>query len=498
MFNEPAWILKRVSLSPNRTALVDVHTNVSWTYTMLKDRILHWASFIMNKGIKKGDRIAVLAPNQPELFAILFACEFRGVIYVPLNWRLSRFEIVSLLNDCSPSVLLYDDIYSSLIHDIDFEQMISIQSFETMSQISEVGEVSNIEQQDPLNPWMMIYTGGTTGKPKGVVLSTYAVNSNAINTIISWGLTEEDTTINYMPLFHTGGINALSIPILMAGGQVVIGNRFDAEEAMRATNHHKATISLFVPTMYQSMINMPYFNETSFSSMKVFLSGGAPCPETIYNKFHSKGLNFKEGYGLTEAGPNNFFIRPEAAYRKIGSVGKPMLFNLVKVLNPKGNRCGADEVGELYVKGPHVFSSYWKKPDDTLDAFQDGWLRTGDLAKYDEDGDHYIVGRKKDIIISGGENVYPQEIEQCLTNFQEINEAAVVAKKDEKWGESIFAFVTEAEGYTFNHEKVIAHCKKFLGSYKIPKEIIVLPEMPKTPIGKIDKNALQHYEIDLE
>ena len=490
MFNEPAWILKRVSLSPNRTALVDVHTNVSWTYTMLKDRILHWASLIMNKGIKKGERIAVLAPNQPELFAILFACELRGVIYVPLNWRLSKFEIVSLLNDCSPSVLLYDDIYSSLIHEIDFKQIISIQSIETMSQIN---EVSNIEQQDQSNPWMMIYTGGTTGKPKGVVLSTYAVNSNAINTIISWGLTEEDTTINYMPLFHTGGLNALSIPILMAGGQVVIGNRFDAEEAMRATNYYKATISLFVPTMYQSMINLPYFSQTPFSSMKVFLSGGAPCPETIYNKFHSKGLNFKEGYGLTEAGPNNFFIRPEEAYRKVGSVGKPMLFNSVKIVNSNGNSCGVDEVGELYLKGPHVFSSYWNKPRESVVAFKDGWLKTGDLVKYDEDGDHYIVGRKKDIIISGGENVYPQEIEQCLTNFQEINEAAVVAKKDDKWGESIIAFVTAAEGYAFNREKVIAHCKKFLGGYKIPKEIIVLPEIPKTDIGKIDKNALLHY-----
>jgi len=302
-------------------------------------------------------------------------------------------------------------------------------------------------------------------------------------------------TINYMPLFHTGGINALSIPILMAGGIVVIGNRFDAEEAMRATNQYKATISLFVPTMYQSMIKLPYFNETTFSSMKVFLSGGAPCPETIYSKFHSKRLNFKEGYGLTEAGPNNFFIRPEAACRKVGSVGKPMLFNSVKVVLPNGNRCGVNEVGELYIKGPHIFSSYWKKPEDTLNTFHDGWLQTGDLAKYDEDGDHYIVGRKKDIIISGGENVYPQEIEQCLMNFQEINEAAVVAKKDEKWGEAIIAFVTMAEGYAFNQDQVVAHCKKFLGGYKIPKEIIVLPEIPKTDIGKIDKNALQHYTI---
>ncbi|QUW22343.1 AMP-binding protein [Sporosarcina sp. Marseille-Q4063] len=490
MFNEPAWILKRVTLSPNRTALVDVHTNVSWTYTMLKNRILRWTSTFTDNGYKKGERIAVLAPNQPELFAILFACKFKGLIYVPLNWRLSKFEIVSLLNDCSPAVLLFDDIYQSLIQEIDFKQMKSIHSIDNMNEISETVDIG---QQEPSNPWMMIYTGGTTGKPKGVVLSTYAVNSNAMNTIISWGLTEEDTTINYMPLFHTGGINALSIPILMAGGQVVIGNRFDAEEAMRATDHYAATISLFVPTMYQSMINMPYFNQTSFSSMKVFLSGGAPCPETIYTKFYAKGHKFKEGYGLTEAGPNNFFIRPEVARRKIGSVGKPMFFNSVKVVNPSGSQCDVNEVGELYIKGPHVFSSYWNKPQDTVSAFHDGWLRTGDLARYDEDGDHYIVGRKKDIIISGGENIYPQEIEQCLTNFGEIKEAAVVAKKDEKWGESIIAFVTEAEGYAFNHDKVIAHCKKFLGSFKIPKEIIVLPEMPKTHIGKIDKNALLHY-----
>ena len=483
--------MKRCTLSPNKTALIDVHTNDTWTYDTLKNRILRWASLFTHKGYKKGERIAVIAPNQLDLFAVLFACELTGLIYVPLNWRLSQFEIIALLTDCSPSVLLYDDTFQSLLQEIKFIQMIPLHSIET---IDPIVENLQVEQENATNPWMMIYTGGTTGKPKGVVLSTYAVNSNAMNTIISWGLTEEDTTINYMPLFHTGGINALCLPILMAGGKVVIGNRFDAKEAMQATNHYKATISLFVPTMYQSMINEPLFRQTSFSSMKVFLSGGAPCPVTIYDNFHSKGLSFKEGYGLTEAGPNNFFIRPEEAVRKVGSVGKPMLFNSVKVVDSKGDCCGVNEVGELYVKGPHVFSSYWKKHQDTLDAFQDEWLKTGDLAKFDEDGDHYIVGRKKDIIISGGENVYPQEIEHYLTSFQGINEAAVVGKNDEKWGESIIAFVTEAEGFAFNHDHVIAHCKKFLGSYKIPKEIIVLPEMPKTPIGKIDKNALQQFE----
>jgi len=178
--------------------------------------------------------------------------------------------------------------------------------------------------------WMLLYTGGTTGHPKGAILSVEAVYWNALNTIVSWGLTEEDRTINYMPLFHTGGLNALSIPILMAGGTVVVGSTFDAEEALRATDLYGATISLFVPTMYQAMIQEPYFDQSSFPSMHVFLSGGAPCPETIYHSFHEKGLNFKEGYGLTEAGPNNFYIRSDDACRNIGSVGKSMLFNSVK------------------------------------------------------------------------------------------------------------------------------------------------------------------------
>ncbi|WP_438310501.1 AMP-binding protein [Sporosarcina sp. FA9] len=488
MDHESTWILKRTALSDKQIALIDIHTGVIWTYEKLKSRILHWASYFKLSGYKKGERIAILAPNSPDLFAIMFACELRGLIYAPLNWRLSHFELNKLLEDCTPSILLFHNNYQSTIEELLFHTKIPLDSIDRVEfDLSALNSVRTVST----DPWMIIYTGGTTGMAKGVVLSKKAIYANAVNTIASWGLSEKDVTINYMPLFHTGGINALSMPLLMAGGTVVIGNTFDCEEALKATDTYNATISLFVPTMYHSMINTTYFKESSFPSMNVFISGGAPCPELIYLAFHKKGLNFKEGYGLTEAGPNNFFIRSEDSILKIGSVGKCMLLNSVKVLNKAGVPCGIGEVGELYIKGPHVFSFYWENQIETRKTLVNGWLRTGDLAKYDTDGDYYIVGRKKDVIITGGENVYPQEVEQLLLQINGISEVAVLGKEDLLWGEIIIAFISLKEGVILNEERTIEHCKRFLGTYKIPKQVIILPELPKTHVGKIDKKALK-------
>ncbi|MDN4606821.1 acyl-CoA synthetase [Sporosarcina highlanderae] len=486
MFHEQGWIMKRAALSPERIALIDIHADVRWSYKELQNRIIRWASFFRGKGYRKGDRIAVYSPNKPELFAVLFACEQMGLIYVPLNWRMSRPELQALLEDCTPVLVLFDNSFEESIQGLNVAESISLSIIQSLMMQDNWSFVVDAVRTDP---WMIIYTGGTTGMPKGVMLSYEAVNWNALNTILSWGLSEEDTTVNYMPLFHTGGLNALSIPLLMAGGSVAVGHQFDPEEALKVTNKYEATISLFVPTMYQMMIQTECFRQSSFPSMKVFLSGGAPCPATVYRSFREKGLRFKEGYGLTEAGPNNFFIRPEDSARKIGSVGKSMLFNEIQVLDENGDACRKGEIGELLVKGPHVFSGYWNKPRETSEAVQDGWLRTGDLAKVDEDGDTFIVGRKKDMIITGGENVYPQEVEQCLINYSGIREAAVVGMADEKWGEIVVAFVVAADE-DLNNDAVIAHCRASLATYKIPKKIVVLDELPKTHVGKIDSGYL--------
>lgn len=481
MFAEQAWILNRASLTPHRIALVNLETKEQWTYQELTQEIARWSYFFESQGFQTGSRIAIFAKNNIHLFAILFACGLRGLIYVPLNWRLNTKELDEIIADATPSLLLYDEDIRCPLH---LKNMYPIQ------QVPQSTTVLNSIEMDLNDPWLMIYTGGTTGKAKGVVLSFNSVNWNAINTIISWGLSEQDCTLNYMPMFHTGGLNALSIPLLMVGGTVVIGDKFEAETALIAINHYKTTISLFVPTMYQAMISTNYFLKSSFPTVKVFLSGGAPCPLHIYDAFFKKGLYFKEGYGLTEAGPNNFYISREDAYVKKGAVGKSMQFNEAKIMNKKGENCPAHEVGELFVRGKHMFRFYWNNQQETDNTIRDGWLKTGDLATMDEDGYFYIVGRRKEMIISGGENVYPQEVEQCILRHPLVKEAAVIGVPDNYWGEIVTAFVVCHQESDSLIDEVEAICRNHLGHYKIPKKIIIIDELPKTIVGKIDKKAL--------
>ncbi|MFC7685074.1 class I adenylate-forming enzyme family protein [Ureibacillus sp. GCM10028918] len=492
MQNEQAWILNRARLTPSKLALIDIQSNRKWSYEELSNEALKWLSYLKNEGIKEGERVALLAENSIDLFPILFACGLGGFIYVPLNWRLSKNELISIVKDCTPSILITDEKYFCLGEEIFGNNLV---------QIAYVLKIDPMEyelnhQWESTNPWLMIYTGGTMGNPKGVLLSFDAVNWNAINTIISWNLNCEDCTINYMPLFHTGGLNALSIPILMCGGTVVVGNKFDAEEAIRAVDDYQSTISLFVPTMYQAIIETDYFKKATFPTVKVFLSGGAPCPKTIYSHFINKGLKFKEGYGLTEAGPNNFYIEPENAAKKPGSVGKSMLFNSIQIKNENGNLCKGGEVGELYIKGKHMFTSYWNNPEETKKAIINGWLKTGDLAKVDRDGDVFIVGRRKDMIITGGENVYPIEVEQCIISHPKVKEVAVIGISDARWGEVVTAFIVcvgAGEGFDIEIQN---YCRKQLGAYKVPKKVIFVDELPKTHVGKIDKKQLVELQSE--
>ncbi|WP_144509815.1 class I adenylate-forming enzyme family protein [Bacillus sp. FJAT-22090] len=491
MYTEQAWIYKRAALSPTKIALIDSDTNEQWSYQTLTAHITKWLNYFHEQNFVKGDRIVIISQNRIELFAILFACGIKGLFYVPLNFRLSRMELAYILEDCKPVLIIHDETHHSIC-----------ESFKTVKRLlitNRLGEQHVFKPEEnnwnPTETWIIIYTGGTTGKPKGVELSFDAVNWNAINTIISWGLNDSDTTLNYMPMFHTGGINALCIPILMAGGTVVTGSRFDAETALKALNTYKTTMSLFVPTMYQAMLETAYIQTATFPTVKVFLSGGAPCPHTIYQKFEEKGIFFKEGYGLTEAGPNNFFIEPYDALMKRGSVGKCMQFNEVKITNDRGELCRVNEVGELSISGKHVFTRYWNNDEETNKAFKDGWLKTGDLAKVDEDGFYFIVGRKKEIIISGGENVYPQEVEQCLILHPNVREAAVIGVADEKWGECVTAFVTCNAVTESIESDLVNYCKQTLGGYKVPKMVFVLAELPRTDVGKIDKKKLQQLAV---
>jgi fatty-acyl-CoA synthase len=481
------WIAKRARQMPNKTALIQIETGEQWTYEQLMQYTSWWSKTFHERQFQKGDRIAVLMENSIQSFAILFACRINELIYVPLNTRLSRAELNYVLTDCTPVLLICDEVQEALA------KMLMPNHFLNVSQ-AQANEITPYHWRDqPQLPWLIIYTGGTTGKAKGVVLSYEAVTVNALNTMISWGLNNQDCTLNYMPLFHTGGINALALPILLAGGTVVVGKKFNPNVAIRALDEYKTTISLFVPTMYQLMTETDYFYQSSFPTVKFFLSGGAPCPKPIYERFKCRGLLFKEGYGLTEAGPNNFVIDAEVAMRKKGAIGKSMLFNEVQIVNEGGERCQQDEVGELCLKGSHIFLNYWNNEEETKKVFKDGWLRTGDLAKFDKDGDFYIVGRKKEMIITGGENVYPQEVEQCLNTITGIEEVSVIGVPDAVWGECIVAFIVLRETSIILEEELRQICKDCLANYKVPKRFYFLSELPKTVVGKIDKKQLAEY-----
>ena len=483
------WVESRARLTPDAEAIVDVEQARSWTFAELNKRSEAASSWLRKKGVNKGDRVALLSPNHISYFDLLFACMKLGAIFVPLNWRLAADEIDYILQDCTPKVMGFHSSFTEKINELLFLEPLSFKIDDEvyLDQAISLNAVVEITEQDPL---AILYTGGTTGKPKGVVLSHQSIMWNGLNTVLSWNLTKKDTTLTYMPLFHTGGLNALSIPLLMIGGKVVLASMFNPTEAIAHLNSYKCTIVLLVPTMYHMMVNTDEFKKQNFPTVKTFLSGGAPCPLEIYEEFMRKGLSFKEGYGLTEAGPNNFYMDQSKVKEKRGSVGKPMLFNSIKLMREDGTETGPDEVGELSIKGKHAFQCYWNNPEATEETMSAGWLQTGDLAKRDHEGYYYIVGRKKDLIITGGENVYPLEVENWISSLPQVDEVAVVGIPDQKWGELVTAFIVLKENGQLTGDELKRHCSSKLGNYKIPKEIIFLEELPKTHVGKIDKKEL--------
>ncbi|WP_124223122.1 class I adenylate-forming enzyme family protein [Aquisalibacillus elongatus] len=497
MHPEIDWIGKRAQLFEDDIAVIDADTDTKWTYKEMNERAIQLAVYLIDHQVEKGDRVALLAPNHVSYFDFLFACKKIGAIFVPLNWRLAQEELEYVINDASPKFIAIHDefeqthewIESNLVihHNQYIDQVPTTEKLELKLKLPFV----DIEEKDPL---AMIYTGGTTGKPKGAVLSHQSIFWNAINTIISWDLNQHDCTLTTIPMFHTGGLNALSTPVLLAGGTVVLRSNFDPEEAVEDLIRYRCSVVLFIPTMYHMIVQTDAFQNSTFPDMNVFLSGGAPCPLTVYQAFEEKGLKFKEGYGLTEAGPNNFYIDPDVAKTLQGSVGREMVFNQIRIMN-EGQEAEANEVGELWLKGKHLFEYYWNNEDETDQAFHDDWFKTGDLARKDEDGYVYIAGRKKEMIISGGENIYPLEIEHWLQSHESINEVAVVGLPHEKWGEVVAAFVSQKGGETLSEDELKDYCQKKLSRYKIPKQFHIIDELPKTHVGKINKKALVNEQL---
>ena len=497
------WLTRREMLTPDKVALIDtLHDKRRITYREWNRTVNRTANFLRDGlNIKKGDRVAILAMNCVEYLDLWFACGKIGAVLQLLNWRLTPHELAGLLKDATPRVFVYSREFATQTNAVraGASSVKSWVSFDELLLPSDMlfSEREHYPDSEPLeeklewdDAWAICYTGGTTGLPKGAILTHRSITANSVNTVTGWGLGPEDTTILNMPLFHTGGFNVFTAPLVHMGGTSIVCRTFDVDQVFDLIRDEHVTLLVGVPTMYIMMQQHSRWIEADLTSLKICGSGGASCPLPIVERFAERGVRLFTGYGLTEAGPNTFWLPPEKRLEKPGSVGYPLIHIDVKIINGKGGECGTDEVGELIVRGPHVCAGYWGKPEETAHAIIDGWMHTGDLARRDTDGCYYIVGRSKDMYKSGGENVYPAEIESVLHAYPAVAEAAVIAVPDEKWGEVGRALVVLKSGTTLTADEVIAFCQTRLAKFKIPKSVVFVESLPKTAAAKVDKKLL--------
>lgn len=496
------WLDKRAKLTPDRIALIDYATGTQTTYAEWNQRANRTANFLRSLGVQKGDRVAVYASNQPEYLDLFWAAPKIGAILQNLNWRLTVHELTGIVASGEPRVLVYSEDWRAQVEELKptfttVEHVIAMgnpgegeRDFAERDVMSPVLE--DIPELDMDDPWGIYYTGGTTGLPKGAVVTHGNVTWNSVNTLTSWGMHGQHKAALQLPFFHIGGPMIFMAPLVHAGGTTILCSGFDLDETFELVEHSGITHYVAVPTMFQMMQEHPRWKETDFSRLELVISGGAPCPLPIMEKFWARGVDFKMGYGLTEATGNNFWLPPERVREKIGSVGFPIYHIDMKTIRDDGSDCADGEEGELLIRGPHVMAGYWRNPKATAETIRDGWLCTGDIAVRDADGCFSILGRSKEMFISGGENVYPAEIESVLLAHAQVLEAAVVGVPHETWGEVGQAFVVVTDDY--DEQDLRSFLDERLARYKLPRRIIALDALPLTAIGKIDKKRLASGE----
>lgn len=494
------WLARREQLTPEKVGLIDFESGQHLTYRELNLRARALARVLQEcYAPQPGDRVAILALNAPEYLDALFACGLLGLILVPLNWRLTVNELVTILKDCAPFLLLHDEQYADRAGDVaitlgaargNSPRLLPFENFPGAdSRLAK--QLEPHQFKDGEEPILILYTSGTTGVPKGAILSHRMLTWNAINTQISWGVRDNDITPTFAPFFHAGGLNVLTTPLYHCGGTVVLLNSSDPELVLEACEKEKCTILFAVPSVFQTVMGSPDFYRRSLSTLRFCVTGGSSCPLPIIEEYTARGLVFRQGYGLTEVGVNCFSLAPEDAIRKAGSVGRPVFHAFVRIVDSEDQDVPVGEVGELVLAGSHVCSGYWKNPEATAEAFRGGWWHTGDLARRDEEGYHYIVGRKKDMLISGGENIYPAEVEAVLATHPAILEVAVIAQPDPRWGEVGLAIIVARTADPPSPKALIAFCADKLARYKIPKSYAFTEVLPRNAMGKVIKDELR-------
>ncbi len=497
---------RRALYTPDELAVVDAGKvpHRSFTYRELNHRADRLANWLYDgAGVRKGDRVAILAHNGVEFLDAFFACGKLGAILVPFNWRLHWREIADLIEQTTPRVLIYSDEFKTVTEQIAgsthvVEYWLHIEgsgiaksrTYEKILSDSVLRPVTteNITEDDIV---CLIFTGGTTGLPKAAQISHRMIAWNTLNTIIH-DLQHGDITVNTFPLFHTGGLLVYTIPLLVLGGTVVLTRKFDAEQVLDLLQDYAATVYAGVPTTYQMMMNAPNWADADLTHLRFCTSGGAPLPIALVEAFQrDKGILFKQGFGMSEFGPGVFALAPEDAVRKAGSIGRPNFFVDARVVDDANRPLPHGQIGELVLRGPSRSSGYFNDRIATAQAVDDeGYFHTGDLAMTDEQGYYFIVDRKKDMYISGGENIYPTEIEQVLYRHPAVELCAVVGVADARWGEVGKAVVVVRPNHTLTADELRAFLQHQLAGYKVPRLFEFRDQLPISAAGKILKREL--------
>ena len=499
------WIAHFGRRTPDKIAVVDLGSGRRHTYAQFNARIARLATHLREKlAIKRGDRVAVLALNTTDTLEVQFACGRLGAVFLPLNTRLTVPELHYIVGDAAPSLMIHDTELAetarsvaklckvastlSLGPDGTFEAAIAAAKPLSACEIVTLDDISTI-----------MYTSGTTGQPKGAIITHGMTFWNCVNLGGPAYITPSSMLLTVLPLFHTGGLNCYTNPVLHAGGTVLIMRAFDPALALRLISDPSWGINVFfgVPSIYQFMAQHPNFANADFSRLIIGGVGGAPMPVPLLKAWEERGVALQQGYGMTETSPAVLALDREDAARKAGSAGKPVLHTEVRIVRPDGTDAPAGELGELWVKGPNITPGYWNKPEANAASFTDGWLHTGDAARVDDEGFYYIVDRWKDMYISGGENVYPAEVENILYQLDAVAEAAVIGAADERWGEVGIAIIAVKPGHKLSETEVRAYCAANLARFKCPSVIHFVDALPRNATGKVHKPTLrERFAID--
>jgi fatty-acyl-CoA synthase len=488
-----SWPVRRARMTPDRVALTG--DGRSETYAELRDRVYRLAHVLRDRGVGRGDRVAYLGPNHSAFAETLFATGTLGAVILPLNTRLAAPELAYITADAGAELLVWAPEMASTVAELrelhpfraevpvgdDYEARIAGAAGDPIDEPVTLDEICMIQ-----------YTSGTSGHPKGVMMSHANIVWNCFNLLLDIDVRSDEVTLVSAPMFHTAALNQTFLPTILKGGTAVLMSAFDPQRALDLIGEHRVTWMFGVPAMYQSIAQSPGWADADLSSVRTLMCGGAPVPESLIRTYHERGLTFLEGYGLTEASPGALFLRAEESLNKIGSAGTPCFFTDVRVVGPHGGDVAPGETGEVIIQGPNVMAGYWQLPEATEDAFYaEGWLRSGDAATVDDDGFVYIVDRIKDMIISGGENIYPAEVEQALYQHPAIADCAVIGVPDSRWGEVGRAVVALRPGATASADEIIGFLSGKLARYKIPKSVVVVQALPHNAAGKLLKGPLR-------